>query len=240
MKEASLVRDCLPEPPTPTRRAFPLGVRMIREIWAKKTILRSSNPRRLHTIYWTKTQKITSVLTPKMIYEIMFQNFDWSPKWACGIGPWCFVSSLVFLLWCKGLYVQLNMRTYQGALWLRWLAGQQGVMVTQELVTSSWISSSQLSGTVWQQSSDGHGFLSGCARFQLIIMPDPNIYWREIFLSVVQNTEQINTWSDTYLYKMHHSIFEEYQVHMASHNSLVVTGHEQLKFLIQELKVRYL
>ena len=32
IKEASRVRDCLPEPPTPTRRAFPHGVRMIREI----------------------------------------------------------------------------------------------------------------------------------------------------------------------------------------------------------------
>ena len=32
IKEASRVRDCLPEPPTPTRRAFPQGVRIIREI----------------------------------------------------------------------------------------------------------------------------------------------------------------------------------------------------------------
>ena len=32
IKEASLVSDCLPEPPTPTRRALPHGVRMIREI----------------------------------------------------------------------------------------------------------------------------------------------------------------------------------------------------------------
>ena len=32
IKEASLVSDCLPEPPTPTRRALPHGVRIIRDI----------------------------------------------------------------------------------------------------------------------------------------------------------------------------------------------------------------
>lgn len=36
MKEANLVRDCLPEPPTPTRRALPHGVRIIRDIWIDK------------------------------------------------------------------------------------------------------------------------------------------------------------------------------------------------------------
>lgn len=38
IKEASLVRDCLPDPPTPTRRALPHGVRIIREIWYEKTV----------------------------------------------------------------------------------------------------------------------------------------------------------------------------------------------------------
>ena len=33
MKEANRVRDCFPEPPTPTSNAFPRGVLMIREIW---------------------------------------------------------------------------------------------------------------------------------------------------------------------------------------------------------------
>ena len=32
MKEANRVRDCFPEPPTPTSNAFPRGVLMIREI----------------------------------------------------------------------------------------------------------------------------------------------------------------------------------------------------------------
>lgn len=36
IKEASLVSDCLPEPPTPTRRALPHGVRIIRDILGKK------------------------------------------------------------------------------------------------------------------------------------------------------------------------------------------------------------
>jgi len=31
-KDASLVKDCLPEPPTPTSRALPRGVRIIRKI----------------------------------------------------------------------------------------------------------------------------------------------------------------------------------------------------------------
>ena len=35
MKEANLVRLCLPEPPTPTSRALPLSVRMMREIWIR-------------------------------------------------------------------------------------------------------------------------------------------------------------------------------------------------------------
>ena len=34
MNEARRVRLCFPEPPTPTRRALPQSVRMIREIWA--------------------------------------------------------------------------------------------------------------------------------------------------------------------------------------------------------------
>lgn len=32
MKDARRVSDCLPEPPTPTKRAWPRGVRMMREI----------------------------------------------------------------------------------------------------------------------------------------------------------------------------------------------------------------
>ena len=32
MKEASLVSDCLPDPPTPTKRTLPPGCRRIREI----------------------------------------------------------------------------------------------------------------------------------------------------------------------------------------------------------------
>ena len=32
MKDASLVSDCLPEPPTPTSRALPPGLRMMRDI----------------------------------------------------------------------------------------------------------------------------------------------------------------------------------------------------------------
>ena len=31
-KDASLVKDCLPEPPTPTSRALPRGVRIMRRI----------------------------------------------------------------------------------------------------------------------------------------------------------------------------------------------------------------
>ena len=35
MKEASLVRDCFPEPPTPTSRALPRGVRMMRDTFTR-------------------------------------------------------------------------------------------------------------------------------------------------------------------------------------------------------------
>ena len=45
MKEASLVSDCLPEPPTPTRRACPLGVRMIREIFTRWVMASLKNTR---------------------------------------------------------------------------------------------------------------------------------------------------------------------------------------------------
>ena len=38
MKEANRVRLCLPEPPTPTNRAWPRSVRMIREILAERSI----------------------------------------------------------------------------------------------------------------------------------------------------------------------------------------------------------
>jgi len=38
MKEASLVKDCFPDPPTPTNRALPRGRRMILDILIKCTI----------------------------------------------------------------------------------------------------------------------------------------------------------------------------------------------------------
>ena len=33
MKDASLVRLCFPEPPTPTNKAFPRGILIILDIW---------------------------------------------------------------------------------------------------------------------------------------------------------------------------------------------------------------
>lgn len=38
MYDASLVRLCFPDPPTPTNNAFPCGVRIIRDILIKRII----------------------------------------------------------------------------------------------------------------------------------------------------------------------------------------------------------
>jgi len=38
MNEANFVKDCLPEPPTPTKSACPLGVRIIRDILIRLVI----------------------------------------------------------------------------------------------------------------------------------------------------------------------------------------------------------
>lgn len=45
MNEANLVRLCFPDPPTPTSRAFPCGVRRIREIRIRWVIA---------SCHWTK------------------------------------------------------------------------------------------------------------------------------------------------------------------------------------------
>ncbi len=43
MKEASLVSDCLPEPPTPTSKALPRGVRITREIYKQTENIKNSH-----------------------------------------------------------------------------------------------------------------------------------------------------------------------------------------------------
>ena len=60
IKEANLVRDCLPEPPTPTRRALPQGVRIIRDIWIDKqrqTFVMTTY--RVCFVWWTNTLALT-------------------------------------------------------------------------------------------------------------------------------------------------------------------------------------
>lgn len=41
MNEANRVNDCFPDPPTPTNKAFPRGVPIIRDIYEQKKIFYS-------------------------------------------------------------------------------------------------------------------------------------------------------------------------------------------------------
>lgn len=66
MKEANLVNDCLPDPPTPTKRAWPLGVLIMREILTKWIMASLKNtksipaPRILSLYCWRKYISLSS------------------------------------------------------------------------------------------------------------------------------------------------------------------------------------
>lgn len=86
MKEANLVNDCLPDPPTPTKRAWPLGVLIMREILTKWIMASLKNtksipaPRILSLYCWRKYISLSSSWWKLSICEQKKKkvHFSWS------------------------------------------------------------------------------------------------------------------------------------------------------------------
>lgn len=105
--------DCLPEPPTPTRRALPPGFRMMREIWAGRKMrigLVLSNCVRVWLCYEIV---VCYACVMKLCYDLIV-------LWNCGVLCLCYDYGMLCLLWNCGMklrYVMLVLWNC-GMLWL--------------------------------------------------------------------------------------------------------------------------